>query len=367
MKRPWFRKRHDPLAPQSAPTSTVVLGTQLAAARAEESKVRATHPDLASPLSGEYDFWAGETDLARLVRSPVDNEVRALVSAFADLEPQERALVRTSLTMANLYTVLQFSRRGAVAGLRDHDPDVSSDALHAVALIDVDRVDWRDVPGPLELAAYAVKTTGGVLNDELEQLRSMADEKVGSMIGRLQNPSVEPTLQASGYMGVTTVHGFGLLDCWLGGGESVGLGALLVGFADVIDADAYRTSSLTLCDGLPSVWFPKLNRPRVEAIVEGAPGGGSVSARHRPGPGADADAQQFTVFVLDAGTSEGANELLQLSEHVGAPTHASLALAHGAIFVLVVARSFVQGTDGVETIHSLGRFAEPFRRVLRGQ
>lgn len=367
MKRPWFRKRHDSPAPPSASPSTVVLGTQLAAARAEEVKVRAAHPDLASPLTVEYDFWAGETDLARLVRSSVDSEVRALVTALANLDPQERALMRTSLTIENLYTVLQFSRRASVAGLRDHDSDVPRDALRAVALIDVDRVDWRDVPGPLELAAYAVETSGGVLDDELDQLRSMADEKIGSMIRRLQNPSVEPTLRSSGYMGVTTGHGFGLVDCWPGGSESIGLGPLLVGLADVIDADAYRTSSLALSGGLPSVWFPKMNRARVEAIVEGAPAGGSVSARHRPGPGEDADAQQFTVFVLDAGTSEDANELLRLSEHEEATTHASLALAYGATFVLVIARSFVQGTDGVETINTLGRFAEPFMNVLRGQ
>jgi hypothetical protein len=47
------------------------------------------------------------------------------------------------------------------------------------------------------------------------------------------------------------------------GGESIGLGPLLVGLADATDADDCRTSSVTLSDGLPAVWFPTLNRPRV--------------------------------------------------------------------------------------------------------
>ena len=365
MRRPWRRKRSEADAPTSTSPPPFVLGTQLAAAQAEEAKVRAAHPELASPLSAQYDFWAGETDLARLVHSPVDGEVRSLVREFVGLDDQGRALMRASLTIENLYTILQFCRRAAVASLRERDADLACSALHSVALIDVERVDWRDVPGPLELAAHAVKETGGDLGDELGRLRAMSAEKIGSMIERLQDPAVVPRLHSSGYAGVTTLHGFGLVDCWSGGSESISLGPLLVGLADAIDADDYRTSSLTLSDGLPAVWFPKASRARVEAIVDGARAGGSVSAQHRPGPGAEA--QQFTVFVLNAGTDELASELLRLAEHEEPTTHASLALAWRTTFVLVIARSWVQGTDGLETSETLGRFAEPFMSVLRTQ
>ena len=204
-----------------------------------------------------------------------------------------------------------------------------------------------------------------IFRDELVRLRAMSAEQVGSMIERLQDPAVVPSLQSSGYAAVTTNHGFGLVDCWSGGSASISLGPLLVGLADAIDADDYRTSSLTLSDGLPAVWFPKANRARVEAIVDGAEAGGSVSAQHRPGPGAEA--QQFTVFVLNAGTDELASELLRLAEHEEPTTHASLALAWRTTFVLVIARSWVQGTDGVETSETLGRFAEAFMSALRDQ
>lgn len=163
MRRPWRRKCSEADAPTSTSPPPFVLGTQLAAAQAEEAKVRAAHPDLASPLAAQYDFWAGETDLARLVQSPVDGEVRTLVRDFVESDAEGRALMRTSLTIENLYTILQFCRRAAVASLRERDPDIARGALHSVALIDVDRVDWRDVPGPLELAAHAVKESGGDL------------------------------------------------------------------------------------------------------------------------------------------------------------------------------------------------------------
>ena len=93
--------------------------------------------------------------------------------------------------------------------------------------------------------------------------------------------------------------------------------------------------------------------------------GGSVSAQHRPGPGAEA--QQFTVVVLDAGNDDLADELLRLAAPDDSMTHATLALTRGAIFVLVIARSWMQGTDASETSEALGRFAEPFMSVLRSQ
>ena len=337
--------------------------TRRGASRGSEGSRRSPRSNLSS--GGSIRLWTGETDISRLIQSPIDGEVSSLIHYFAGSDEAGRTLLRKSLTTPNLYTIMQFCRRAAVASLRERDADLACSALRAVALIDVERVDWRDVSGPLELAAHAVKETGGDLGDELGRLRAMSVEKVGSMIERLQDPAVVPSLQSSGYAEVTTVHGFGLIDCWSGGRESISLGPLLVGLADAIDDNDYRTSSLTLSDGLPSVWFPKVNRTRVEVIVDGAKSGGSVSAQHRPGSGAEA--QQFTVFVLDAETDELASELLRLAEHEEPTTHASLALARGSTFVLVIARSWVQGTDALETSETLGRFAEPFMSVLRDQ
>jgi len=314
-------------------------------------------------LSVQYDFWAGETDLARLVPSPIDDEVRLLVHQFVALDDEAQSLVRTSLTIDDLYTLLHFCRRATVASLRDGDAGLARDALAAIALVDVDRVDWRDVPGPLELTSYAVGATGGDLADQLRRLNSMSVEKMGPMVGRLQNQSVAPSLRSAGYIGVTTRHGFGLLDCRSGVRKSDNLGPLLVGLADEIDFDDYRTSSLTLGGDLPPVWFPRPNRDRAEAIADASSGAGSVWARHRPGP--DADAQQFTVFVLGTGAPERADELLQLSEGDPGVSHAALAMSHGSIFVLLIARSWKEGTDGTETAESLERFREPFLAALR--
>jgi hypothetical protein len=336
----------------------------MAAARAAEANVRAANPELPSPLHVQYDFWAGEMDLARFVSSSTDEEVRSLVHRFCALSHAEQTRFRLALTSDDLYTVLQFSRRAAVASLRGNDAALAADGLAAIGLIDVDRVDWRDVPGPLELAAYAVREAGGDLSRQLQELRSRSAEKVGSTIERLQDPSVEPSLEAAGFSMVATPSGVGLVDCWGSSSGSEQLGPLLLRLADAVDADAYRTTSAHLSDGLPAVWFPKSNRERAEVIISEATASGSVSARRRPGP--DADAQQFTIFVLDAGAPELAEELLRLTEGSRGMANAALALTDGSIFVLLIARSWVQGTDGIETTEALERFRGPFAAALRG-
>lgn len=358
MRWPWRRRRSPSIGVRPG---SVVIGTQLAAARSEEARVRAEHPTLPSPLGVRYDFWSGELDLARLVPSSIDGQIRSLVLRFLELEDEDRSRLRTSLTIDDLYTVLQFVRRSALSSLRDRDEGLATDALSAITLVDVDRVDWRDVPGPLELAAYSVSSLDLDLQQQLLRVQSLGGPKVAAMVQRLQDPAVPPSLRSAGYASVTTTHGLGLIDCWSGTDTNT-LGPLLVRLADAIDADDYQTSSLTLTVDMPSVWFPKPNRARVDELADAATSAGNLSASHRPGP--DADAQQLTIFVLDAGTSSAAAELEALSHGEPGLRHVQVAVASGRHFALLVARSMVQGVAGIETDESVERFREPMLNAL---
>jgi len=101
----------------------------------------------------------------------------------------------------------------------------------------------------------------------------------------------------------------------------------------------------------------------VEAIADASSGAGSVSARHRPGPCARRSSSPS--FVLGTGAPERTDQLLQLSEGDPGVSHAALAMAHGSIFVLLIARSWMDGIDGTETAESLERLREPFLAALR--
>jgi hypothetical protein len=122
--------------------------------------------------------------------------------------------------------------------------------------------------------------------------------------------------------------------------------------------------SVKLSDDMPSVWFPKANRARVDELIEAAPAVGDLSAKHRPA--SDSEAQQFTAFLLDAGSPGSAEELLHLTQGTPGLTHAQVALANGPLFVLVIARSWMQGVNAIETTESLARFRRPLLEALEG-
>lgn len=361
MKLPWRRAARSGRSADEP--QTIVIGLELAAARTQEAKVRAANPGAHSPLDRRYDIWKGEMDLARFVESPLDDDVRAVVADFWNAEGESRTATRTALTMDDFYTVLDFSRRASLASLRQTDPELAVDALRSIALVDIERVDWRDVPSALELAAYSVVETGGDLPAELERLQAVSVPGLGPGIARLQGPSAHPSPSSAGYVLVSTSYGLGLLSSWAAHLDPTVVAPVMIGLADAIDEDAdYLASPRGLGMGIPTVWFSPATRERVEHLTASAAATGDVAANRRHGP--NADDQMFVVFVADMGSADHAAELVDLAASGPRVTEAALALARGTIFVLTIARSMMVGVASVETSESLERFRHPFTAAL---
>ena len=161
---------------------SVVLGHQLATAAANEEAMRARHPDLVSPLGITYDFWAGEHDLARFVDSPLDHMIASLVERALSADPDTLEVLRTSLTLEDFYALHTFALRSAVRAIRDSEPTVALMGLAATGLVDIERMDWRDVTSPVGLLLYALERVGGSRVDGLQAVRDLAQPSVVSML-----------------------------------------------------------------------------------------------------------------------------------------------------------------------------------------
>src|SRR6185312_3596216 len=131
----------------------IILGQQLAAARKVEAERLARGDSVPSPLTSNdrYDARRGDLDLYDPVPLPLDDRLRALCHEYASRDDVNRSATRRSLSMDDFYTLLTFSRRAAVLGLRRRDPDWLFDGLTACAMIEIARIDWRDAPGPAGL------------------------------------------------------------------------------------------------------------------------------------------------------------------------------------------------------------------------
>src|SRR5262249_6218694 len=114
--RPFDPDKHDERPP-------VLLGAELANAKAVEARHREATP-APSPLVGvRYDLAPGEGDLFRFVESSRDEVILRFIHYCRGLDPGERAQVRSSLRMDDFYTLLTFARRGALRALRANDSE----------------------------------------------------------------------------------------------------------------------------------------------------------------------------------------------------------------------------------------------------
>ena len=167
------------------------IGRELADAVEAEARHRAAHPDARlSPLSGAaYDLWAGDHDLVRFSPSPVDRVVRAVVTEFRNAPLEQRSTLRDRLTMDDCYTLISYARRTAVLAARESDTAAAGDAAVALAMIDADRVDWRDVLVALGLVGHVLVGLGDT--GALGAARDMATGDIVSMIARFALPSRE--------------------------------------------------------------------------------------------------------------------------------------------------------------------------------
>lgn len=347
---------------------TVVIGRERAAASlAEQRHRKAREGGPSSPLEGvRYDLWAGHHDLVRFVDAPADEAVRALVSRYGSSDAEGRAGIRAALTMDDFYTLCTFARRRAVRALRAGDAELAADGVAAVALIDRERIDWRDILWTLGLTTHALRSLTTDPDSVLRRAREMAEPELGELFERFIEASAEDAELASwGYMQVDSAAGPGIVGRGLAGyAPTHDLIDLALRIADVIDGDTYRVSSISAAEELPSVWLPGAGAAESQPVVDVCRGCVTLHAVLDPNAHPSSDAQGFYVFVVEARDEADARLLDDWATTTAASSHRALCVRHGPLLCLVIARSQVQGVAPFETDHTLARFFAPLDSIL---
>ena len=353
---PWTRQR------QSAAKGTVVIGTQMAAAiEAERRHQVATQGP--SPLAGiSYDFAAGELDLFRFMTSPTDQAVRAVVGTAWSSDDQAVAHTRNALTQDDMYTLLAFARRCAVAALRDHSSVHVVDAMHCMALIDPERIDWRDAAVAATLLAYSGDRLGEKVRPLVAEAAARAAPSMAEILAR-HSKAPSKGLTFGGYREVRTSQGVGLMSDYGKRFEpSVDLLAHAKKVIQVIERDRYRVHDVTTGTDMPAVWLPAADAATLEAR-DALRACVTVSAR----PNSDVHGMpdhMFSVFLAEARNSSGAEKIAKAAVPKPSSDIALVGVATGAICAVLVARSVVMGVAPLEDMQSLARFREPLLHAI---
>lgn len=346
----------------------IVLGQQLADAHRAETKRRASGVSGKSPLPDrDYDFWRGDVSLISLTVNPLDDEIRRVCRQYALSDADGRHKIRHSISMDQFYMLINFARRSAVFSAREAKAELVMDGLTAIAMIEQERVDFRDVLTCLGLLYHAANKFDGKANQMFRAAAALAEPEVAKFFVNFtkQTPDYQD-LRSWGFDEVQSADGPGFIGCGFENyNPTIDLKSVIIDISEIVASDTYQPSEIEVATELPEFWLGGRKGAASQRILSSIRAGASLSASLRPDKHADHDSQQFSVFLVEAANESDAQTLYQTAQANKSPNHSKLALARSRLFCLVVARSFVQGVDAYETNESLTRFSKGLDAILK--
>jgi hypothetical protein len=345
----------------------VVIGEEFAKARQAEEVRKKKGGTGPSPMpAGEYDRWRGETNLLNPTKNSLDSELSILCRRFATSDAPGRSEMRAAISLDEFYTLLNFSRRSAVFAIREKNVDWIKNGLTAVAMVDVERIDYRDLGLSLPLLYHSAKRIGADPDQLIREASELAEPGVKTTLTSFISRSVErKDLRSSLFDEIETAGGTGFIEM---GFEkyhpTLDLKKIVVDLGEVIAKDKYQPS-LEIASKLPAVWLESNENPSLETVLQKVRAGASIDGELRPNEHPSHNSQTLMVFLVEMEDSRAAQELLEMSRRKRSDDYSMVAVSEGKLFCLVIGRSFQQGVASFETPETIQRFAAPISEVLK--
>jgi hypothetical protein len=346
-----------------------VLGLQMAAAEAVERERLEQDPE-PSPLDGK-SYSSGRViegevnghSLFRVERNEVDEAVRTLVAEFRSGSAEDREALTFRLSMGDLYTLMQFAKRSVVFALRERNPERCVEGMAALAAIDIERVDFRDLysaVGLVDAAARYIDADVGNLYKTIVPLATSATQRPFDAVRA--RPAKDRTFRACLYAVADTPSGPALVESRsVRYSGSLELLELAVRASELVSAPAYQRAEFTVATKIPPIALES-DDPRVEEALERSLGTVELDFKEK---GQRNLMGQLSHIYLSKVASEGdASLLVQAARREEPEKSATVAFSTGRLLCVATTRSLVQGKPSIESSETLRAKLEPVRELL---
>ncbi len=135
-----------------------VIGLQMAAAMEAERGHQASR-QTTSPIA-EIRYEKRGLDFVRFAESDNDSLLEGAIGGVLKKGSHAANQFRESLSQQDLYTLLTFCRRSALRALRGQSAKAVETGFCALALIDLERIDWRDATVAANWAGLSSRSGG---------------------------------------------------------------------------------------------------------------------------------------------------------------------------------------------------------------
>ncbi|MET0646312.1 MAG: hypothetical protein ABW208_06795 [Pyrinomonadaceae bacterium] len=346
----------------------VVIGAEAKEAAEAEARRQAAGNTGKSPMpAGEYKFSREELGLINPKPNEFDAALADLSRRYAQSDAPERARWRRSISMDEFYTLLEFAKRVAVFGLRERSAARLADGLSAVAMVEQERVDYRDILVTLSLLHHSAARIGESPGKLFADAAALAEPGTAKLIRDfLKRPAKEKDLRASwGYDEVETEGGGGFIGWGFEKYEpTYDLKKVAVDVARLVANDKYENVSASVADEMARHWLETDDNAALDRALRSARAGATVHASHRGGAQTGMPTQVLMVFLVEASSEADARALLEIAGRKKSPDDGVLALAEGRLFCLLVARAGFMSSKNEETNESVRRFSAGLAEIL---
>ncbi|WP_394619778.1 hypothetical protein JNUCC0626_11950 [Lentzea sp. JNUCC 0626] len=317
--------------------------------------------DQRSPLAGTR-YASAAHRLWRWVDAPQDAEVADFVARQASLDVDARTRLRAGLTESDLYTLITFARRSALATLRTNDPSHVSAGFEALAAIDLEKLDWRDVSWAAAVVAHAGQRVG-VAQVAATAAASRADGETADLL--LDSVTEEIDLAGDwGLCEVTTADGVVYFQTESGNGvRGADLGAQALAVAGALEADLYPHAEITVGSTLHAVWLDEDDDEAMRALRGLS---AVVSVHAEPAPDADGRTGHFVlVYLAEAASAQDAVVIAAAARAASRDTAVTIGVAVDRRCGVLIGRTSMAGTAPLEDEDSIARFEDILSQVLQ--
>lgn len=343
-----------------------ILGQEIAQARRVEERWAKKKNKLESPMPKEkysdFDTGFGIIDPKKI---EFDTQLQTVCKEYANSDDEMREKIRDSISMDEFYELLYFSKRASVFAVRENDVEWIVSGLTACTMIEIERIDYRDIYLSISLLYHAAARIEQDADHLFVKLAELSSKEVSGMITNFTKRSSKD-LKEFGYDEINTSNGVGFIRWNLRRFEpTYDLKKIALEIAEFIEADKYDPVSITGGVGFPKVWLKtEENEELLFEIIPCMRACITVLGRLRLEEYLNYKEQMFSVSILEMEDDNLAEQLEKFSIEKKPDWYSMVGAASARLFGLVIARSFVQGVESYETEESIQRFKEGLLSIL---
>jgi hypothetical protein len=329
---------------------SVVLGAELARARSAEL-AHQQRGGGTSPLAHvRYDLDRGEFSLSELAASPLDHIVGSFIEQAMRQDPADRGRIISALTMDDFYTLMTFGRRCVVITLQEGSARAARAGLNGLSLIDLERVDWRDVTVAAALLSYAVGRSGSDARAVFRAASSAAGAQIAQILSRFADEPVS-SLRPWGMREIGAADGIGLVD---DDGEpyapTADLRSISRAIARLVEADVWKIDQVTTGSAVAQAGLRKgdVSAEATVAALQRILACLSINGRMAEEASSTIPTQYLLIYVLQAGTDTDARMIAEAAAPGQSDGFAALSVRNGPLLAIMIARSVRAGVASYE-------------------